>query len=268
MEYVSERVCFILPLIRQAGTVLRGAFALRTGGLVYDRKTETDPVTETDIALEMFIRNEINSKYPNEHFIGEESAENADKYDEEGCWIVDPIDGTANFVHGFPHVAISLAYAEEGQVLFGVVYNPMQEEMFTAIRGEGAFLNDVRIHVSDVQSWNDAIVCTEFGSDRSYVKCEMMRNNLDEILREKVQGIRSTGSAALDLCYVAAGRFDIYYEYGPYIWDIAAGSLIVEEAGGVVRHPTGSSLDLRSRGIFASNQSFGEKLKFAPFWHF
>ncbi|EME26840.1 myo-inositol-1(or 4)-monophosphatase [Galdieria sulphuraria] len=268
MDNLKQRLCFALPLIRQAGTILRGAFSLRKEGVIYRKKTETDPVTNTDIELETFLRKEILSKFPNEAFIGEESASNLERFDQDSCWILDPIDGTANFVHGIPNVAISLAYSERGQVVLGIVYNPLEEELFTAIRGGGAFLEDTPIRVSDIDNWNEAIVCTEFGSDRSSVKCSMIVENLKNILDDKIQGIRATGSAALDLCYVAAGRFDVYYEYGPHIWDIAAGSLIVEEAGGTVLHPTGSNLDLRSRGILATNQRFCKKLKFPPFWHF
>lgn len=222
-------------------------------------------MTDTDVELEAFLRKEILTKFPEETFIGEESANRVDKFDQEPCWILDPIDGTANFVHGISNVAISLAYSEKGQIVMGIVYNPIQEELFTAVRQGGAFLDDVPITVSDVDNWNEAIVCTEFGSDRSVAKSTMMVENLKLVLDEKVQGIRATGSAALNLCYVAAGRFDVYYEYGPYLWDIAAGSLIVEEAGGVVVHPTGSKFDPRSRGVLATNQKFWKKLKFPPY---
>jgi len=168
-------------------------------------------VTDTDVELEAFLRKEILTKFPEETFIGEESANSVDKFDHEPCWILDPIDGTANFVHGISNVAISLAYSEKGQIVMGIVYNPIQEELFTAVRQGGAFLDDVPITVSDVDNWNEAIVCTEFGSDRSVAKSTMMVENLKLVLDEKVQGIRATGSAALNLCYVAAGRFDVYY---------------------------------------------------------
>jgi len=227
----------------------------------------TDPVTETDREVEAFVFNTIRSKYSDHVLIGEESSTGSVALTDAPTWICDPIDGTANFVHRFPFCCVSIAFARNGQIQLGVVYNPILNEMFYASRGGGAFLNDTAINVSNVSRLHDAAVATEFGSNRDSPKVESMLENLRAVLQQEAQAVRSLGSAALNMCYVAAGRLDLYYEYGPFIWDVAAASCIVEESGGVVLHPTGAAFGLTDRAVLVANPALAKELALAHFSH-
>ncbi len=231
-----------------------GAIALR----FYRRMTVTHKsglsynlVTTTDLKAEKAILKRIRHAYPDAPFLSEElhpesGAESAE------LWIVDPLDGTNNYVHRFPHFCVSIAYAREGKVLLGVVYDPVRDEMFCAVRGKGATLNGKKIRTSATRHLRDSLVVTGFHYNRGAVMDRTLKGMRD-LLRAGIQGIRRTGSAALDLCWLACGRTDAYFEYELSPWDYAAGMLIVQEAGGVCTDRTGQSLGLESTGVIASN---------------
>jgi myo-inositol-1(or 4)-monophosphatase len=166
-------------------------------------------------------------------------------------WYIDPLDGTTNFVHGIPYFAVSVALAHKGEAILAVVYNPASGERFTAEKGKGSFLNGNRIKVSSTTCLEQSLLVTGFPYDVRTTE----RDNMVEFERvtKRSQGVRRTGSAALDLCNVACGRFDGYWEANVNVWDIAAGSLIVTEAGGKVTSCSGAAFDLWGKEILASN---------------
>jgi myo-inositol-1(or 4)-monophosphatase len=198
-------------------------------------KGRIDLVTETDIAVEALLREKLEEIMPGIGFLGEESADGTASgrgAAQNDCWIVDPVDGTTNFVHGIPFVAVSIALRLAGETRIGVVHLPFLKECFSARRGAGAKRNNARIRVSAAESLERALVATGFPYSMSGALEGILRR-LGNILPH-CRGVRRCGAAAADLAYVAAGRFDAFYESGLKIWDIAAGQLLVEEAGGRV----------------------------------
>ncbi|MDF2612967.1 MAG: inositol monophosphatase [Clostridia bacterium] len=200
-------------------------------GFSYEIKsTETDIVTEVDKWSDKFITDHIRKDYPDHSILSEEQGKmnEGDVYE----WIIDPIDGTTNYLHGFPIHSISIALEKNGQTILGAVYIPRLREFFYAIKGQGAFLNDKPIHIACNNKLNQCLLSTGFPYDKHISQ----HNNLaiSNSLIPKVQDIRRMGSAAVDLCYTACGRLDGYWEFKISKWDIAAGKLIVEEAGGRV----------------------------------
>lgn len=271
---------FAEKLARECGELIREAFyrgwPFRTppaGGHTtpYNVKKRTDPVTDTDRAVEELCRVRILERYSTRHrVLGEEGYDGRPeslrvKSSDPPTWAIDPIDGTANFVHHIPMCAVSIALITEGVVRLGVVYNPIMEEMFTARRGHGAYLNGKRIFCSGVSELADACVATEYGSDRSPSKIQTMLEMVRSILESGTQAVRSTGSAALNMAYVACGRFDVVTEWGPYTWDLAAGEVLVEEAGGMCLLPNGAQFVLDGRGILATNRYLAERLRFQAY---
>lgn len=217
-----------------------------------------DLVTDADVETERYIREVLLSRFPKHEVLGEEGRGTV-ATDAPAVWIVDPIDGTNNYVHGIPHYGCSVAYAEGGEVLVGAVYDPERGELYSAYLGGGAYLNGERITVSEASSLSEAIVCTGFYYDRG----EMMKRTLEAIrllFERKIHGIRRTGSAALDLCWTAAGRFDAYFEFDLNPWDFAAGWLILSEAGGVATETDGTPLSLQSREIACSGRELHREL--------
>uniref|UniRef100_A0A3Q3B9F9 Inositol-1-monophosphatase n=1 Tax=Kryptolebias marmoratus TaxID=37003 RepID=A0A3Q3B9F9_KRYMA len=187
---------------------------------------------------------------------------------DDPTWIIDPIDGTTNFVHAFPFVAISIGFSINKQVEVGVIYSCLEDKMFTARRGKGAFCNGEPLQVSDQTDIHQAIICTEFGSNRDPEVVDKMFCSLRNILSLPVQGVRGAGTAAINMCLVASGCVEAYYEIGVHVWDFAAGSLMVTEAGGVLMDVDGGELDLMSRRIIAANsRTIAERLvkEIAPF---
>ncbi|MDC7227506.1 MAG: inositol monophosphatase family protein [Spirochaetales bacterium] len=222
-----------------------------------DDKGVNNLVTEADISSEKAIRKIITERYPDHSIMGEEGGGEADP-EAEHLWIIDPLDGTNNFAHGFPFFAVSIAYAQKGIVKVGYVYDPVHDEIFHAVKDGGAFLNGTPIKVSE-QALNKALIITGFYYDRG----EMMRNTLvmvQRLFEQNIRGIRRTGSAALDCCYVASGRADAYVEYQLHTWDFAAGMLIISEAGGDCRQADGRYLGIDSESIAVCNGVFTEKL--------
>jgi myo-inositol-1(or 4)-monophosphatase len=211
-------------------------------------KGEVDLVTETDEQAEQVIREALVGAYPSYGMLGEEGGETAG--DGDVRWIVDPLDGTTNFAHGLPMFAVSIALEKAGEVVLGVVHDPMGRETFVAERGRGARLNDEGISVSDTDELVRALVVTGFPYERDEVPAAV---DLFGRFATRAQGMRRLGSAALDLCYVAAGRLDAYYERGIHAWDVAAAGLILEEAGGRVTDYRGRPFEMEGPEMVASN---------------
>ena len=205
-------------------------------GFQVKHKSEIDLVTNIDHLSEEYILGQIRASYPQHKIVTEESG--TFEGEGQGCWHIDPLDGTVNFAHGIPIFSVSLAYAENSTVLMGVVYDPMRDECFSAEKGKGAWLNGKPIHVSTNDQLINSLLVTGFPYDKGVSTEDNFDNFLH--LNKKTQGVRRLGSAALDLCYIAAGRMEGYWELKMSPWDIAAGTLIVEEAGGVVTSLEGS----------------------------
>ena len=215
-----------------------------------ETKQHNDFVSEVDRAAEAAIIDIIRDAYPDHAILAEESGRQG-RDTAEFEWIIDPLDGTTNYLHGYPHYCISIALAHKGQITQAVVYDPNRNDLFTASKGAGAFLNDRRIRVGKRISLADSLVVTGFPyTDVSYLDTylEQFANMI-----KKTAGVRREGSAALDLCYVACGRADGYWELNLKPWDIAAGSLIVQEAGGIVTDLYGEQGWLESGDIVAAN---------------
>jgi myo-inositol-1(or 4)-monophosphatase len=234
-----------LEAARRAGDLLRDGFGSR---LRVRYKGEVDLVTETDEVAEGVIREVLLGAYPSYGMLGEEGGETAGE--EDARWIVDPLDGTTNYAHGLPMFAVSIALEKAGEVVLGVVHDPIADETFVAERGRGARLNDESISVSETDRLVRALVVTGFPYDRDEVPAAV---DLFGRFSVRAQGMRRLGSAALDLCYVAAGRLDAYYERGIHAWDVAAACLILEEAGGTVSDYKGRTFDLEGGELVASN---------------
>ncbi len=230
---------------KEAGEHLRDAFGAEQA---VRYKGEVDIVTEVDERAEQLIREILLGAFPNYGMLAEEGGWLSG--DEDARWIVDPLDGTTNYAHGLPIFCVSIALEKAGEVVLGVVHDPMREETYTAERGEGATLNGEPIRVSGTDEPIRALIATGFPYDHA-----QMPEALDLFGRFEAltRGMRRLGATALDLCYVASGRLDGYYERGIWAWDIAAGSLILEEAGGKVTDYRGGELDLEGREIVASN---------------
>ncbi len=228
-----------------AGEVLRSGFG---GEQAVRYKGEVDLVTEVDEQAERVIREILLGAFPSYGMLAEEGGRLSGE--EDVRWIVDPLDGTTNYAHGLPIFAVSIALERAGEAVLGVVHDPLREETFIAERGGGATLNDEPVRVSDTDEPIQALIATGFPYDRAEMPEAL---ELFGRFAALTRGMRRLGSTALDLCYVAAGRLDGYYERGIWAWDIAAGSLILEEAGGKVTDYRGGELDLEGREIVASN---------------
>ncbi|MGH0149219.1 UNVERIFIED_CONTAM: hypothetical protein FKN15_014629 [Acipenser sinensis] len=196
-------------------------------------------------------------------FIGEESvaAGESSILTDNPTWIIDPIDGTTNFVHRFPFVAVSIGFAVKKELEFGVVYSCMEDKMYTARKGKGAFCNGVQLKVSGQEDITKSLIITELGSNRNPDTVKRVLANMDRLLCVPVHGIRAVGTAAVNMCLVATGGADAYYEIGIHCWDMAAAAVIVTEAGGVVMDVTGGPFDLMSRRLItASSRAIGERI--------
>ncbi len=212
-------------------------------------KSANNPVSSVDLACEQEIIEIIQKAYP-EHSIMTEESGLLDK-DPEWQWVVDPLDGTTNFIRGFPHCAVSIALKHKGLVILGVIYDPFKNELFTAAKGEGATLNRRRIRVSD----HTQIAGSMLGTGLPFWLDKNLEHDievLNTLLKEGVH-VRRAGAAALDIAYVACGRFDGFWEFGLSPWDIAAGEIIVKEAGGLVGETNGGVKHLSSGNILAAN---------------
>jgi myo-inositol-1(or 4)-monophosphatase len=222
----------LISLARQAGDILRTSFGLH---LQVDHKGVIDLVSEADRQSEKFLLDTIRTHFPGDRIIAEESGELAGAADR--VWYIDPLDGTVNYVHGIPIYSVSIAYAEASDLRLSVVYDPSRDECFSAEFGRGAWLNDEPIHPSATSDLDHALLVTGFPYD---IRTNP-DNNLDHYahLALHSQGVRRLGSAALDLCYVACGRFDGFWELRLKAWDMAAGALVACQAGAVVTNLSG-----------------------------
>ena len=252
----EEFIDFTREISKEAGIILLRGF--RSDKTVISYKSRTDLVTDADRASEAFLVDRISKRFPDHTIIAEEGS----RKDAAGgyIWYVDPLDGTNNFAHGIPLFCVSIGVfsIELRQVVAGVVYNPFLNEMFTAVRGKGAFLNEMPIRVSSLDDIGISLVATGFPYDKAISE----NNNLKEFNRiiPRIQGIRRMGSAAIDLSYVACGRLDGYWEAKLNSWDMAAGSLIVEEAGGRVTRYNGGNFHPEFPEIAASNGKIHNQL--------
>ena len=249
---------------RAAGSIINRA-ALDIDILKVGRKGPNDFVSDVDRAAEQAIIDILLEAYPGHAILAEESGRERGAQDSDFLWIIDPLDGTTNFLHGFPVYAVSIALAFRGVVQQAVVYDPTRNDLFFASRGRGAFLNDRRLRVSKRTRLADSLVGTGFpfrkgDNFKRYVK-------MFEEVMQACAGLRRPGAAALDLCYVAAGYYDGFFEMGLSPWDAAAGSLIITEAGGLVGNFTGESDFLYQREVVAGNPKvYGQLVKIlAPY---
>lgn len=230
---------------RKAGSHIMRAYE-RLEDVKVSSKGENDYVTEVDQASENIIMDTLSKFYPTHGFLGEESGHVAGR---EDCrWIIDPLDGTMNFIHGYPNFCISMAYEEQGRIEHGLIYDPVRDTLFTASRGAGAFCNDKRIRMRQIKLLPKALVTVSFN------KTELTPEHLSKLNQITLQAgaMRRSGSAALDLAHVAAGYADGCVQWGMQLWDIAAGTLMVMEAGGAVVGLEGDDY-LKTGSFVASN---------------
>jgi myo-inositol-1(or 4)-monophosphatase len=233
---------------RQAGDIIN--FASRDlGQLKIQTKTFNDFVSEVDKAAEKAIIDTLKEAYPDHGFLGEESGDT--NKEAENIWIIDPLDGTTNFLHSFPCYCVSIALQQKGVLTQAVIYDPVKNDLFTATKGRGAFLNDKRIRVGSRIKLQEALIATGFPF-REFSYLDTYMDMLKDMIK-KTTGIRRPGSAALDLAYVAAGFSDGFFELNLSPWDIAAGGLIVQEAGGIVGDFEGNESWLKTGNIVAAN---------------
>src|SRR6185312_8469470 len=235
---------------RRAGNIItRGARDLDL--LTVTAKGPKDFVTEVDRAAEAAIVETLHATYPDHAILAEEGTQRGANPDADNVWIIDPLDGTTNFLHGFPQYCVSIALEHKGVVTQGVIYDPVRNDLFTATRGRGAFLNDRRIRVSRRAHLRDCLIGTGFPyRDGSELDTWL------QMVRAMVQqsaGLRRPGAAALDLAYVAAGFYDGFFEFGLHPWDVAAGSLLIQEAGGLIGDLAGDDNYLHGGQVIAAN---------------
>ncbi len=217
--------------------------------LTIENKSINDLVSEVDKTAEKAIIKEINKAFPKHSILAEESGKTLG--DEDFLWIIDPLDGTANFLHGFPQYAVSIALLEKGVTTHAVIYDPFKEELFTASKGEGAYLNNERIRVSLSNGIKEALIGTGFPFRHpQHLECYL---ETFKAIYPHVSDIRRAGAAALDLAYVASGRLDGHWEIGLNSWDIAAGALLVKEAGGFIGDFSGRDQYMETGNVVAGN---------------
>jgi myo-inositol-1(or 4)-monophosphatase len=251
---MSLREDYVYPvqeLAREAGSLLMSFF----GKVSIEYKGDADLVTKADRASEQIIVERIRRQWPDHDLIGEEGSRRETGSDFR--WYIDPLDGTTNFAHSFPVFCVSIALEHKGQRIAGVVYDPSRNEMFAAAKGIGSWLNDQPIHVSTVKLLKESLVATGFPSHKRHKNPNI---HFYHQITLRSHGVRRAGSAALDLCYLACGRYDAYWEFNLNAWDTAAGVLIVEEAGGKVTNFSGGAFNIDSREVLGSNTLLHDEL--------
>jgi myo-inositol-1(or 4)-monophosphatase len=239
-------------IARESGALLMGYFRQR---VKVEYKGEADLVTVADRKSEALIRERLRQNWPTHDILGEEGGLQDTGSDYR--WYVDPLDGTTNFAHGFPVFCVSMGLEHQGKLIAGVVYDPTRDEMFAAEAGMGAFLNQQRIHVSAIAKLSESLLATGFPSHKRHKNPNIFFYHQITL---RTHGVRRAGSAALDLCSVAAGRFEGFWEFNLNPWDTAAGVLLVEEAGGRVTDFKGMPFQLNSRETVASNNLVHEAM--------
>lgn len=244
-----------LGLVKRAGKVVRDAYE-QPRSEVHTKKSSTDLVTETDQNVEAMLIKGLSSAFPDHKFIGEESASAGKKveFTDAPTWIIDPVDGTTNFVHRFPMTCISVGLTVKKQLRIGIVYNPITRELYTARAGLGAYKNGFRIHVSEVKEVRNALIGFQVGDQRTEELIDSYIKGYRALLFDnKARGIRSLGSGAINMLCVAEGSLDAFAEYGIHCWDMAAAALIIIEAGGVLIDPTGGEFNLMGRKVLCAS---------------
>lgn len=252
---MAERQQFVpamAEIAREAGALLMGYFQRR---VKVEYKGDVDLVTEADRASEALITRRIRERWPGHNILGEEGTRT--EQGSEYRWYVDPLDGTTNFAHGFPVFCVSLGLEHNGERVAAVIFDPTRDEMFTSQKGGGAFLNGRPIHVSTISNLAECLVATGFPSHKRHKNPNIFFYHQITL---KTHGVRRAGSAALDLCDVACGRFDGFWEFNLNPWDTAAGVLMVEEAGGRVTRFDGQPFRIDSHETLASNGLVHEAL--------
>jgi myo-inositol-1(or 4)-monophosphatase len=235
-----------VEIAREAGALLSKYFERR---VTFELKGEHDLVTEADRASEQLVIERLSSHFPSHSIVAEEGGGHIGS--SEYCWYVDPLDGTTNFAHGFPMYNITMALEQSGELIAGVIFDPEHNELFTAERGSGAYLNNRRIRVSKVNRLENTLVATGFPSRKRH---ENVNIHFYYQLAMLTHGVRRAGSAALDLAYVASGRLDGFWEFGLNPWDMAAGILLITEAGGKCSDMKGGPVTLRGPHLVADNR--------------
>ncbi|KAF6099541.1 inositol monophosphatase 1 [Phyllostomus discolor] len=273
----QECMEYAVTLARQAGEVVREALKNEVNVMI--KSSPADLVTVTDQKVEKMLISFIKEKYPTHSFIGEESVAAGEKsvLTNNPTWIIDPIDGTTNFVHRFPFVAVSIGFVVNKKIEFGVVYSCVEDKMYTGRRGKGAFCNGQKLQVSQQEEFlslnssdywkhflldiTKSLLVTELGSCRTPETVRTVLSNMEKLLCIPIHGIRGVGTAAVNMCLVASGAADAYYEMGIHCWDMAGAGIIVTEAGGVLMDVTGGPFDLMSRRIIAaSSKTLAERI--------
>jgi myo-inositol-1(or 4)-monophosphatase len=234
-----------VEIAREAGALLAKYFERR---VPFELKGEYDLVTEADRASEQLVVERLRAHFPSHSIVAEEGGGHTGK--SEYCWYVDPLDGTTNFAHGFPMYNVTMALEQSGELIAGVIFDPERNEMFTAERGSGAYLNNRRIRVSKVSQLENTLLATGFPSQKRHQNVNV---HFYYQLAMVTHGVRRAGSAALDLAYVASGRLDGFWEFGLKPWDMAAGSLLISEAGGKCSDMMGGPVTLRGPNLLADN---------------
>ncbi|MDF0652221.1 MAG: inositol monophosphatase family protein [Nitrospira sp.] len=239
---------------REAGALL---LEYADAGFRIEYKNPVNLVTDADHAAEQCVIDRIKARFPAHRFLAEEQGR-LEEAQSPYLWIIDPLDGTTNFAHGYPAYCVSIGLEYEGRCVLGAIFDPSRNELFTAIEHRGAWLNGRPIHVSSTMTLDRSLLVTGFAYDIR----ETPRNNLNHFssFALKAQGLRRTGSAALDLCYVAAGRFDGFWEVRLHPWDMAAGSVIVREAGGRLSNFSGNDLSIYGQELVATNGQIHEAM--------
>ena len=246
---LSERSCKSILKKAKALAVIGGDRMIkRLGKASSSKKGEKDLVTEVDLWIEQMYKKELKKAFPDFGFLAEE--ENFTRPEEEYYWVIDPIDGTNNYAHGYPVFCTSIALTRKGRPVLGIVYDPLRQEMFWADK-ERAFLNKTPIRVSSIKTLSDALVCTGF----AYKIRHTQHTNIEHFINflYQAQGVRRDGSAAIDICYVACGRLDGFWELNLKSWDTAASVYILKKAGGRISDFRGNRFDIFKPEIVASN---------------
>ena len=246
---------FAIETAREAGHILMEKFGRIT---TVTKKGDINLVTEADLASERHIIERIKSYHPKHAVLAEESGEAiVIGGDQTWKWIVDPLDGTTNYAHGYPCFCVTLALEHDGEIVIGVTFDPTRDELFAAEAGRGSTLNGISIRVSATEKLGDALIVTGFPYDFKQ-KPNFARHLTDFLFHSR--GVRRDGSAAIDMAYVACGRFDGFWEEGLNPWDVAAGKLLIEEAGGLVTYYDGSKFSIYQPPICASNGAIHKQM--------
>jgi len=246
---INQLLNVAVEAAKLAGEVIRNGFG--TAFSFSNKEGKNNLVTEYDKLSEKIIINHIKSKFPNSLFLAEESGGRQNSSIDEIRWIIDPLDGTVNFAHNLPIFSISIAAEKNGELLCGVIFNPILDELFYAGKGKGAFLNGNKIKVSENADFESSFLITGFPYNVNENPCNCI-NHFVSIIQRGIP-VRRLGSAALDLAYVACGRFDGFWEINLNPWDVAAGVILIREAGGLVTQYNGTEYKIGNQSILATN---------------